>query len=274
MSSREPLWFCHQCNAEMRPLMMPHPVCASCRSDFVEKMEDPADDPREFSHGHEDIGAGDVPPGIDTFLYQAAHLPTVSLQQLLDRGIAEGGPSVPRTAPRNENPIFTRFLRGPTHAHAGGTITGPLMAQYLMALLGRPGEDFFGRGMGDAASQGRMGDYVFNQEGMPSYRSRTNILRLQIPLQVVHLRKANPENKPDPQGKKATAPTLSGSYRLSLEGLLEADGILPQALLGTPVPTLTHRRARGVKEMDIYRAAGTTISTDYTDCLLYSYAHL
>ncbi|KAF8826760.1 hypothetical protein HHX47_DHR5000716 [Lentinula edodes] len=45
-------------------------------------------------------------------------------------------------------------------------IAGPLMAQYLMALLGNRGShtDFLG-GLGDAAERGRMGDYVFNQEG-------------------------------------------------------------------------------------------------------------
>jgi E3 ubiquitin-protein ligase RNF115/126 len=41
------------------------------------------------------------------------------------------------------------------------------MAQYLMALLGRdPMSDLFPGGPGgDPAERGRMGDYVFNQEG-------------------------------------------------------------------------------------------------------------
>lgn len=40
------------------------------------------------------------------------------------------------------------------------------MAQYLMALLGHrgPHSDLFGT-LGDPAERGRMGDYVFNQEG-------------------------------------------------------------------------------------------------------------
>jgi E3 ubiquitin-protein ligase RNF115/126 len=40
------------------------------------------------------------------------------------------------------------------------------MAQYLMALLGQrdPSNEMFGPGLGDLAD-GRMGDYVFNQEG-------------------------------------------------------------------------------------------------------------
>ena len=37
------------------------------------------------------------------------------------------------------------------------------MAQYLMALLANR-NDSLGRGLGDLES-GRMGDYVFNQEG-------------------------------------------------------------------------------------------------------------
>ncbi|KAI0081059.1 hypothetical protein K474DRAFT_1768808 [Panus rudis PR-1116 ss-1] len=48
MSSREPLWYCHECHAEMRPLMVPDPHCASCNGTFVEKIENPSDDPREF----------------------------------------------------------------------------------------------------------------------------------------------------------------------------------------------------------------------------------
>ncbi|KAF8575872.1 hypothetical protein K439DRAFT_710693 [Ramaria rubella] len=46
-SNREPLWYCHECHAEMRPLMTPDPHCASCRGTFVERMDDPEDDPRQ-----------------------------------------------------------------------------------------------------------------------------------------------------------------------------------------------------------------------------------
>ncbi|KAF8513333.1 hypothetical protein BU17DRAFT_68844 [Hysterangium stoloniferum] len=62
-SSREPMWFCHECHAEMRPLMVflsickwnggdkhfqtPDPHCASCRGTFVEMMENESDDPRQ-----------------------------------------------------------------------------------------------------------------------------------------------------------------------------------------------------------------------------------
>ncbi|KAH0591107.1 hypothetical protein H2248_001211 [Termitomyces sp. 'cryptogamus'] len=187
MASREPMWYCHQCDAEMRPLMMPHPVCASCRGDFVERMEDPNDDPREFAQGHGNHDGEDFPPGVETILF--------GLQQILDRGIAEQGPPSPRASSRNGNfgnsfsiqyrtgsgsrqtpdgfgpnrpPTMSEFLGGPNRATTGGTITGPLMTQYLMTLLGhRPGDDVFGRmGFGDPAMSGRMGDYVFSQEAL------------------------------------------------------------------------------------------------------------
>ncbi|KAG6817908.1 hypothetical protein H0H87_012376 [Tephrocybe sp. NHM501043] len=59
---------------------------------------------------------------------------------------------------------MSEFLRGPPSHDNPGTITGALMAQYLMALLGhRTGDDM---GFGDLAGQGRMGDYVFNQEAL------------------------------------------------------------------------------------------------------------
>ncbi|KAL5535671.1 hypothetical protein ACEPAF_3765 [Sanghuangporus sanghuang] len=53
--SSEPMWYCHECNAEMRPLMMPDPHCASCRGTFVEKLENPADDPRNFHNVAQDF---------------------------------------------------------------------------------------------------------------------------------------------------------------------------------------------------------------------------
>ncbi|KAF8560103.1 hypothetical protein OG21DRAFT_1492507 [Imleria badia] len=70
MSSREPLWYCHECNAEMRPLMTPHPICASCRGDFVEKLEDPADDPRDFQDRAPDVPdiPNDFPGAFEGFL--------------------------------------------------------------------------------------------------------------------------------------------------------------------------------------------------------------
>ena len=50
------MWFCHECNAEMRPITTegPDPLCASCRSSFIEELpSDPnhTDDPRAFDIG-------------------------------------------------------------------------------------------------------------------------------------------------------------------------------------------------------------------------------
>ncbi|KAF7347594.1 RING-type domain-containing protein [Mycena venus] len=203
MSSREPLWYCHECNAEMRPLMVPDPVCASCHGSFVEKMENTNDDPREFHRqGGPDFGGDDLPLGLETFLLALSGMAA-------DRGASESrsptrspprspelrssGPRVTRTfefrsgsgpsrsirfgtplgpaAIGGENPdqpTMADFLgRRPAAEGPGGpAINGPLMARYLMALLGREHlTEMFARGMGDGPQPGRMGDYVFNQEG-------------------------------------------------------------------------------------------------------------
>ncbi|KAG8678692.1 hypothetical protein FRC08_017579, partial [Ceratobasidium sp. 394] len=53
MPGSDPLWYCHQCNAEMRPIVTsPQPLCASCNSDFIEQLPadpNPTDDPRAFN---------------------------------------------------------------------------------------------------------------------------------------------------------------------------------------------------------------------------------
>ncbi|KAF5368586.1 hypothetical protein D9758_002188 [Tetrapyrgos nigripes] len=193
MSTREPLWYCHECNAEMRPLMVPDPVCASCHGSFVEKMENPSDDPREFHRG--DLGGDDH--GIDPFL--------MLLQNLMSRGMSPGRRS--SSPPQNTGSEFSFQIRsgsnGPATFSIGGartlgggaagpggtgnagrvptmseylrrsgegddgqpSIAGPLMAHYLMALLGARGGPM-GDIFGDAAQTGRMGDYVFNQEAL------------------------------------------------------------------------------------------------------------
>jgi len=127
------------------------------------------------------------------------------MQGLMNRGMSEGGrPLSPRSRsqPANNSSSFSFQIRagtgGPATFTVGGPSTlggnrrgpdspgrppnmteflhrggddapgigGPLMAQYLMALLGHrgPNSDIFG--LGDAAERGRMGDYVFNQEAL------------------------------------------------------------------------------------------------------------
>ncbi|KAF7307137.1 RING-type domain-containing protein [Mycena indigotica] len=176
-SRREPMWYCHECNAEMRPLMVPDPVCASCHGSFVEKMENPTDDPREFSRIGPAMTGDEMPIGLEAFLY--------ALQ-----GATNPAPSSPRTRStrtfefRNGNtgrtirvasdgtgedpdqPTMADFLQRRPSEGMGGGINGSLMARYLMALLGGrdPLADMFAQG-GDAQS-GRMGDYVFNQAAL------------------------------------------------------------------------------------------------------------
>jgi len=184
----------------MRPLMVPDPVCASCRGTFVEKMENPEDDPREFARSNVDNpGADSLPPGIDTFL--------LSLQNLMDRGMEQpsrprsdrtnnaatgsritftmGGPGgavftlggantlEPRTPDQRGNNVGnqapTIFLRPTGNERMGGSIPGPVMAHYLMSLLGQqdPVASLFAGGLGGSLPEnGRMGDYVFNQEAL------------------------------------------------------------------------------------------------------------
>ncbi|KAJ7070795.1 hypothetical protein C8F01DRAFT_1107886 [Mycena amicta] len=175
MSSREPMWYCHECNAEMRPLMVPDPVCASCHGSFVEKMENSTDDPREFHRM--DMGGDEMPLGLEAFLY--------ALQGAANRGPPNPPARSTRTfefrsgtGPRRtvriasdgtgedlDQPTMAEFLQRRPSEGSGGGINGSLMARYLMSLLGGrdPLTDMFAHGMGEP---GRMGDYVFNQEAL------------------------------------------------------------------------------------------------------------
>ncbi|THH21223.1 hypothetical protein EW146_g286 [Bondarzewia mesenterica] len=201
MSSREPMWFCHECHAEMRPLMVPDPHCASCNGTFVEKIESDADDPRTFQESGPAIEDGFTGPGFDNFLF--------TLSELFNPGGASRAPTSPaptqdspgsgRSPDRSnsQRPAFrieinqnapgrggarTFVLGGPPTLDAGGrgrtedtSIAGPLMAQYLLSMLAsrspRDGRDDpsnrlgFNLG-GEGAENGRWGDYVFNQEAL------------------------------------------------------------------------------------------------------------
>ncbi|KAF5390552.1 hypothetical protein D9757_002772 [Collybiopsis confluens] len=185
MSTREPMWFCHQCNAEIRPLMVPEPVCASCHGQFVEKIEDADDDPREFQHA--DPGGDN---GADPFLMllqglmsggtpggrrssspssnptQSGNSPSVRSGSNGPAVITIGGGNTVGGSPRRP-PNMNEYINGGGENERGPGIAGPLMAQYLMAMLGHrgPNSDLFG-GFGDAVERGRMGDYVFNQEAL------------------------------------------------------------------------------------------------------------
>ncbi|KIP11110.1 hypothetical protein PHLGIDRAFT_114777 [Phlebiopsis gigantea 11061_1 CR5-6] len=206
MSSREPLWYCHECHSEMRPLMVPDPHCASCNGTFVEKLENPADDPREFTHGVTD---DDDPFGQDDFLFGLQNLLRVSERQTGSsrpqtlggspplsgggRSAFTFGPTSGRTvhinhssapgervrttvsvrSPQvNDIPSLSEFARQSGRPDRGD-IDGPLMFQYMLAMLSQPGrrgpgpelfESMMGGGGGPEG--GRMGDYVFNQEAL------------------------------------------------------------------------------------------------------------
>jgi len=175
--------------------MVPDPVCASCHGTFVEKMENPSDDPRQFAH--DDTGFGDdIPPGMDSFL--------LSLQTLMDRGMRQntqtstrsttgpsmtfevrgpnirrtinvGGPNILRGSEARPDspggvPTMSSFLRSsPVGSpnlddHDRPTIQGHLMAQYLMNLLSQ--REMSQGFLGGNLENGRMGDYVFNQEAL------------------------------------------------------------------------------------------------------------
>ncbi|KAG1757234.1 hypothetical protein EDB19DRAFT_1656424 [Suillus lakei] len=224
MSSREPMWYCHECHVEMRPLMQPDPICASCHGSFVEKIEDPSDDPRAYQQ-HAPRGGFDdeMPPNIGGLLGARSFMhavrphmektPTAALSgsprprsptfprspeggtggirlEFHSTGPSYGG--APRTlflgGPNTLNrphspeqrdrdvPTMSEFLRrenqsGPRHP---GDITGPMMAQYLLALLGHgptgrgmdPFAEMFSLGPEGGGPGGRWGDYVFNQEAL------------------------------------------------------------------------------------------------------------
>ncbi|TFL03535.1 hypothetical protein BDV98DRAFT_602954 [Pterulicium gracile] len=191
MSAREPMWYCHECHAEMSPIMVPDPICASCHGSFVEKMDDVVnDDPRSFhttgaldddmpgGFGMEDLltsllmnrqpapprGTHSHPPRPRSLGSQASGGRGLSLT------IAAGG-GEPRTfrfgstRERHEPPTMSEFTRNAHDPPEGGAITGNLMAQYLMSMLGGrdPLRNVLG---GEGNGSGRMGDYVFNQQAL------------------------------------------------------------------------------------------------------------
>ncbi|KZT08680.1 uncharacterized protein LAESUDRAFT_723587 [Laetiporus sulphureus 93-53] len=177
MSGREPMWFCHECHAEMRPLMVPDPHCASCNGTFVEKLDNPADDPREFDHVHDGFEDDALPQNINGML---AGLRTILQGGMSNAQTGDGsGPASQRSqseGPRASSngsstgggpftiridrrpgyqtttiiggrpgaggPSYAEFVSGgPSRQGGGDAINGALMAQYLLAMLAnRPGQ--------------------------------------------------------------------------------------------------------------------------------------
>ncbi|KAG1845952.1 hypothetical protein C8R48DRAFT_733505 [Suillus tomentosus] len=203
MSSREPMWYCHECHAEMRPLMQPDPICASCQGTFVEKIEDPSDDPRAYQQ-HTPRGGFDdeIPPNLGgllaaltgnprprspTFPRSPEVVPPAGIRlEFHSTGPSQGatrtvflGPNAlnrPRSPEQRDGeiPNMSEFLRRDNqNGQRPGDITGPMMAQYLLALLGQgptgrgadPFAEMFSLGP-EGGPGGRWGDYVFNQEAL------------------------------------------------------------------------------------------------------------
>ncbi|KAF9225531.1 hypothetical protein BS17DRAFT_731124 [Gyrodon lividus] len=203
MSSRQPLWFCHECRAEMRPLMAPDPICASCRGSFVEKLENSADDPREFQHhlGNGFDDTHDYPGAIDGFLRQngmdhgresyGVRSRSLTVPRSPDnvgstgfrfavhsgpgtRTFVLGGPNTLERSPDQGErtvPTMSEYLRRGNDHDIGARhdITGPRTAQYLLALLGREPTghgDPLAELLGNPQAGGQLGNYVFNQEAL------------------------------------------------------------------------------------------------------------
>lgn len=190
------MWFCHECGAEMRPLMIPDPHCASCNGTFVEKMENPTDNPRDFHHGH---------PGLDDDLYPGQENFVLGLGDLLRSNSGGGGGFTlhingtqspggnTRTfvlSPRpgasggstDRVPPLSDFARGGTQTDrtpGGGMPPQQAMISHLLSALAQrhsdrpqgfnPFADLLGaHGPGPTGpdGSGAWGDYVHNQEAL------------------------------------------------------------------------------------------------------------
>lgn len=177
--------------------MIPDPICSSCRGSFVEKLENPSDDPRDFQRNLHDFHDHPIPDPIDNFfrgmrnVFGPPHDPLrhstspPSPSRSPERGMGSGAFRLevhsrpggafiiggPNTLGRSPNqgqgdnvPTMSEFLR----REQGNDINGRLMAQYLLSLIGRdptghdsdPFMEFFG------GRDGRLGDYVFTQDAL------------------------------------------------------------------------------------------------------------
>jgi len=181
--------------------MTPDPICASCRGAFVEMLENPLDDPRQYQqHAADDFNDVQFPGHMDNFLrglrnvldtqrdpYRSAS-PPLAPSRTPDRStggrgfrfemhsrpggggtrhiVVGGSNTLGRSSDQGEAnvPTMSEFLR----RENDNDIRGALMAQYLLALMGHSpagrGGDAFSDTFG--AQGGRWGDYVFSQEAL------------------------------------------------------------------------------------------------------------
>jgi len=151
--------------------MVPDPVCASCRGSFVEMMENPTDNPRDFAHTADpEVGPANLDPLYENILIALLGARSPNIRSTGSRlfvpfpggsaGSSLGGPS-PIPSPLGNAPIPTmsEFLRRGPELPDG--ITPPLMLQTLLSMLGGSRHD-------PSTQLGRMnlGDYAFNQEAL------------------------------------------------------------------------------------------------------------
>jgi len=169
--------------------MAPDPHCASCNGTFVEKMENPSDDPRDFQHHGPGVLEQDVfSSALEAFLSDhlgirprsdpgSRHTERSGLAPGSRLEIRSGGRTMVLGGPNTLDhfsggpvPSMSEFLdesraRGPRE---GATIPMQMMLQYLAALAGRGGDPLnglFPPGMGAPGTHPNVwGDYVFNQE--------------------------------------------------------------------------------------------------------------
>ncbi|KAG8862783.1 hypothetical protein FRB96_000793 [Tulasnella sp. 330] len=158
-TARAPTFFCYECNAEMRPLMMPDPHCASCHGTFVEEIpstdattssdtqELASDDPRNFQledanlHGPFGPGLGGGGPGANDPVIQLMNALMGSMAGMpASRGF--GTPPGPPGTGGNQATI--RFDmggsgRGRVFIASGGGGGGPPMNILGGGLLGSTG---------------------------------------------------------------------------------------------------------------------------------------
>ncbi|KAJ3477062.1 hypothetical protein NLI96_g10722 [Meripilus lineatus] len=203
MSSRESLWYCYECHAEMRPLMVPDPHCSACNGTFVEKMDDPQDDPRDFNNalgGIED----DFPPDDILLNMMRAHLMpssrplspsrssnqprrSATMNDAFDLRVSPGSRS-PRPGPSGSTIYSDSFHRGssftlhrstsPSEVQLNralmadtGTVPLPIILETLLSFMAQPernnrSPDLLQALLNPGGQNGRWGDYALNQEAL------------------------------------------------------------------------------------------------------------
>ncbi|KAF9785801.1 hypothetical protein BJ322DRAFT_1056413 [Thelephora terrestris] len=194
----DPMWYCHECGSEMRPLMVPDPHCASCNGTFVEMVESPEDDPRAWQNTRpgddgdfddltaqlRDVFPGQRPSGRGlTLAINRSSSPSRNT-----RTFVFGRPGQTEIGPDRVMPL-TEFLEETAGdggwramregSGPGGEIPQEFMMNQILGMLARRYTDRGGSGAGGpnpfaellgmhqgGSEAGRLGDYVLNQQAL------------------------------------------------------------------------------------------------------------